>query len=143
MFDVGFSQPNLLLTHLALKYFKIVLPYQDKDNIFKILCQHQKSNFSRFFFALFFALIVALWGNVRIRWLSSEVEIISRIKGCTGWGGGFYSSFRHYEVQILIIKLLWCGHLARTKCTSLKLNLLPICSDRYAIHKFSTNGALL
>ncbi|WP_228036389.1 hypothetical protein [Dolichospermum flos-aquae] len=31
-----------------------------------------------------------------------------------------YSSSRYYEVQILIIKLLWCGHLARTKCTSLK-----------------------
>jgi hypothetical protein len=31
-----------------------------------------------------------------------------------------YSSSRYYEVQILIIKLLWCGHLARIKCTSLK-----------------------
>ncbi|MBD2143423.1 hypothetical protein H6F39_19235 [Anabaena sp. FACHB-1250] len=31
-----------------------------------------------------------------------------------------YSSSRYYEVQILIIKLLWCGHLARTRCTSLK-----------------------
>ncbi|MFM6339543.1 MAG: hypothetical protein ACKPFJ_02080, partial [Dolichospermum sp.] len=24
-----------------------------------------------------------------------------------------YRGFRSYEVQILIIKLLWCGHLAR------------------------------
>jgi hypothetical protein len=31
-----------------------------------------------------------------------------------------YSSSRYYEVQILMIKLLWCGHLARIKCTSLK-----------------------
>jgi ABC-type proline/glycine betaine transport system permease subunit len=54
------------------KEFEIVLPYQDKDNILKILCQHLKIKF----FAVFFALIVALWGNVRIR--------ISRIKGCTG-----------------------------------------------------------
>jgi hypothetical protein len=31
-----------------------------------------------------------------------------------------YSSSRYYEVQILIIKLLWCGQDARTRCTSLK-----------------------
>ncbi|WP_206755834.1 hypothetical protein, partial [Anabaena sp. FACHB-1391] len=33
-----------------------------------------------------------------------------------------------HKIQILIIKLLWCGHLARTKCTSLKAtccNLSP------------------
>ncbi len=35
-----------------------------------------------------------------------------------------YSSSQYYEVQILMIKLLWCGHLARINCTSLKLNLL-------------------
>ncbi|MFM6308627.1 MAG: hypothetical protein ACKPGB_10210, partial [Dolichospermum sp.] len=34
-------------THPTLN--KIVLPYQDNHNIFKILCQQQKSNFSRLF----------------------------------------------------------------------------------------------
>ena len=43
---------------------------------------------------------------------------------CFSFNECSYSSSRYYEVQILMIKLLWCGHLARTKCTSLKLNLL-------------------
>jgi len=48
--------------------------------------------------------------------------VAQAIGGFPGWG--IYSSFRYYEVQILMIKLLWCGHLARTRYTSLKLNLL-------------------
>ena len=48
--------PHSLTLYSAL--LKIVLPYQDDNNIFKILCQHLKSKF----FAVFFALIVALWG---------------------------------------------------------------------------------
>ncbi|GCL42193.1 hypothetical protein NIES80_18960 [Dolichospermum planctonicum] len=39
-----------------------------------------------------------------------------------------YSSSRSYEVQILIIKLLWCGHLARTRCTSLKATCCIFCN---------------
>ena len=43
---------------------------------------------------------------------------ISHIFMVTEVGGLIlYSSSRSYEVQILIIKLLWCGHLARTRWT--------------------------
>jgi hypothetical protein len=50
--------PHSLTLYSAL--LKIVLPYQHDNNIFKILCQHLKIKF----FAVFFALIVALWGDV-------------------------------------------------------------------------------
>jgi hypothetical protein len=37
--------------------------------------------------------------------------------------GDFTAVSNIHKVQILIIKLLWCRHLACTKCTSLNLNL--------------------
>ena len=44
-----------------------------------------------------------------------------------------YGSFRYYEVQILMIKLLWCGHLARIMCTFTQSYLLYIISILIAI----------
>ncbi len=35
-----------------------------------------------------------------------------------------YSKFRFYEVQIIIMKLLWGGHLARPNCTLLQRKML-------------------
>ncbi|MFN7661162.1 MAG: hypothetical protein ACK5P3_24100, partial [Dolichospermum sp.] len=42
---------------------------------------------------------------------------------------------RYYEVQILIIKLLWCGQDARTRCTSLKATC---CMSVFSVHLLSS-----
>jgi hypothetical protein len=100
--------PDSLTLYFAL--FKIVLPYQDKDNIFKILCQYLKSKF----FAVFFALIVALWGNVRIR--------MSRMKGCGVRGA--VCSVRGY----LLLPLLHTPHSLTLYFALLKI-VLPYQDD--------------
>jgi len=57
----GGNNDDQLFGGLGNDILQIVLPYQDKVNIFKIPCQHLKSKF----FAVFLRLVIsALWGDV-------------------------------------------------------------------------------
>jgi hypothetical protein len=54
-----------------------------------------------------------------------ELWIITKIPGKCGRSTIIYSSFRYYEVQILIIKLLWCGHTSASSVQVLAAQGVP------------------